>query len=655
MLRFGSLFLTRTAWNCQREPVRGQVRVNQQQEAVGQFLVHGLPDVYRDKILVRDRNMDDEDDDMENFVPGLRGPKVAAAPANDTILFFGAGASVAAGVPDTKSFVEAFRKSLAGEPEVLADLDGLLKLLGQDQQQADIEALLEALDYLDPDARSRIPALAVAKPSFKFTKTSAAALRRKLHELIVRKAVVQSSDIGYLEPLLDFFQTEGPLDLFSVNYDTCVELLCHTRRIKFTDGFGVEWLPSEFQRDDIQLRLIKLHGSVLWYETSTGACIRVPVVPEGGEHTLFTHEKAQPLMLYPARKWAYAEPLLHNLELFRTRLSHSSTRNIIVVGYSFRDEHLRRIFFDALRSNLDARIVLIAPNAWEIYQHRLEYSDDAKSIPSPARNRVVCLPYGFQDALPLLKGKLSVLPSYTAVHGRASYDWGLTLENALKSEDIASAIAVAPRVNWSYFTSDGTKRAIRAYVIICLLEAAQHRSLLQSFPGVEERVRQILGHIRLDVNSPRDTNYRFKLDARTIKRDDGTSEQIQAIDIYEIKDAIDWLLRDYDPLLRAGNATEAPVVKRFKALRDRLAAMARSPLSEYEKLTLPLFSAKADQQRFAPEIGPAVTLVKVSTGDDKLAEGSEQLCKVERAILFELMGLPDLPVAAARVSEANPT
>ena len=575
-------------------------------------------------------------------------PTENARPDHSTVFFFGAGASMAAGVPDTKGFVDAFRKSLEGHPEDLADLDGLLKVLSQAGQQADVEALLEALDFLDPDTRSKIPALAVAKPNYQFSKTSAAALRKRLHDLIVRKAVVHPSGIGYLDPLADYFQSESPLDVFSVNYDTCVELFCHTRRIKFTDGFGVEWRPSEFERHDIQLRLIKLHGSVLWYETSAGGCIRIPTLPESGEHMLFTHETAQPLMLYPARKWGYAEPLLHNLELFRTRLSQPDTRNIIVVGYSFRDEHLRRIFFDVLRANLEARIILISPDAWTIYQHQLEFLDDARSIPSPARNRVVCLPYRFEAIFPLLREKVSLLPTLSRVHGRATLDWGGTLENALRSEDIASAVVAAPRDNFTYANSEGTRRAVKAYIMIRLLEVTQARELLSLFPKVEERFREIIGNIRLEVPNANAIPH-FKLDSRTVNRGDGTRESTQPLEEHDFKFTLEWTLKEFEPLLIAADVAEAPVVKRLNALRDRLGAMTGTTLSGYEQLTIPQFTSEADRSRFRAQVKRAVEIIVASNGSSKAVDDCEKLCEVERILLAELTSLPSVRTARETV------
>lgn len=579
--------------------------------------------------------------------PGLTEPREPQDVGHGVVFFFGAGASIAAGVPDTSGFVQTFRKSLENEQGLLEDVDGILEVLGKGGKKEDVEALLEAFDYLDDTMRSRIPALSVTSPAYTFKNTDARTLRKRLHELIAREAVVQQADIGYLDSLSAYFQSARPLDIFSVNYDTCVELYCHTRRVRFTDGFGVEWQPSEFERADVQLRLNKLHGSILWYETSTGACIRIPVVPKGGEHTLFNHETAQPLMLYPARKWAYAEPLLHNLERFRTRLSEPDTVHIVVVGYSFRDEHLKRIFFDALRSNLAARIVLISPDAWQVYRDRLEYLDEERTVPSPARNRVVCLPYRFERVFPLLREKLGRIPRALHLQASGHVDWGGMLEGALAAEDIASAVAAAPRVNFTYHFADGTRRAVKSYFAIRLLEAAHRRPFLGSLPALERRSREIVGEIRLEVSQTRDTNYHFKLDSRIEQQDDGTEYRTQTIDINEIKDTLEWTLREYEPVLRAADAWDAPVVAKLKRLRERLGRLSRAPLRQYAECTLPFISDPEVRARVSERIEHDVIAVRAATDENSLAASCERLCEIEKVLLADLTCLSSESAAVA--------
>ena len=121
-------------------------------------------------------------------------------------------------------------------------------------------------------------------------------------------------------------------------------------------------------------------------------------------------------MLYPMQKWDYDEPLLEMLLKMKERME--KTHFVVVVGYSFRDDHIRRIFWDAARTNKKLILILISPTAPEIYETKLRdfeipelkhtfssafnpASFDA-CFPSALAGRVVYLPYKFEDILPSL-------------------------------------------------------------------------------------------------------------------------------------------------------------------------------------------------------------------------------------------------------------
>jgi hypothetical protein len=75
---------------------------------------------------------------------------------------------------------------------------------------------------------------------------------------------------------------------------------------------------------------------------------------------------------------------------------------VIVVGYSFRDDHIQQIMWDAARKNRRLTILIIDPAAYEIYTKRLEFHKDGVT-PSPLQGRVVCLPYLFERYFPTLR------------------------------------------------------------------------------------------------------------------------------------------------------------------------------------------------------------------------------------------------------------
>jgi hypothetical protein len=108
-------------------------------------------------------------------------------------------------------------------------------------------------------------------------------------------------------------------------------------------------------------------------------------------------------MLYPMQKWDYAEPLLELLVKIKHRLEFENCKFLIVVGYSFRDDHILRILWDVTRKNRNLNVIIIDPKAFQIYSEKLKYYDKEKEISSSLDEKVVCLPYKFEEVFPYLK------------------------------------------------------------------------------------------------------------------------------------------------------------------------------------------------------------------------------------------------------------
>ncbi|VVB93228.1 Uncharacterised protein [uncultured archaeon] len=148
---------------------------------------------------------------------------------------------------------------------------------------------------------------------------------------------------------------------------------------------------------------------------------------------LITGDTAENLMLYPMQKWDFAEPLLELLVEIKHFLESEACKFLIVVGYSFRDEHIRRILWDAARKNKELHLILIDPKAHQIYFEKLKYYDVANKIPSSLYGKVVCLPYNFE-------GVFSYLKNYYLIN----------LKVGLKSETVQhKAELQGGKANWS--------------------------------------------------------------------------------------------------------------------------------------------------------------------------------------------------------------
>jgi hypothetical protein len=131
--------------------------------------------------------------------------------------------------------------------------------------------------------------------------------------------------------------------------------------------------------------------------------VKLPVKVEHDRVEMVTGETAESLIVYPMDKWGYAEPLVDLLVRARQLLESDSCRFLIVVGYTFRDDHIRRMIWDAARTNKALTVVLVDPRAPQLYAGRLEYYDATRHVPSSLKGRVVCLPYCFERVLPFLK------------------------------------------------------------------------------------------------------------------------------------------------------------------------------------------------------------------------------------------------------------
>lgn len=109
-------------------------------------------------------------------------------------------------------------------------------------------------------------------------------LREKLKNFIKISGIVRAANIRYLDPFLSFIDEMRPLDIFSVNYDTCIEQFCSTHKKDYVDGFDLHWNSKVLERNDVDIRLYKLHGSILWYKTDRGDYVKLPIKTEGSNN-----------------------------------------------------------------------------------------------------------------------------------------------------------------------------------------------------------------------------------------------------------------------------------------------------------------------------------------------------------------------------------
>ena len=251
---------------------------------------------------------------------------------------FGAGVSRACGLPDVAALQSAVTEDLEGEQRkifeaMLADrnLEEVLSRLRR------IAALLEAgqkLGDLDKD--------------------SAEALDAEICAAVVSHLALEKADMEPMRVLAAWAvgaQYHRALEIFTVNYDLIIEAALESRGALWFDGF-VGALQAPFRIDLVEgkegigapaaefVRLWKLHGSLNWaWRGDPGSIARLGAPAAGSDVAA----------IYPADT-KYEEsrriPFVVLMDRFRRALNEPETL-LITSGYSFNDEHLDELIFEA--------------------------------------------------------------------------------------------------------------------------------------------------------------------------------------------------------------------------------------------------------------------------------------------------------------------
>lgn len=166
--------------------------------------------------------------------------------------------------------------------------------------------------------------------------------------------------IAYLSRFNDFTRFQTPVDLFSLNYDLCIETALRESGVNFVNGFTpFGWNPTSLQ-DSAPIRVFKLHGSLDWVEnTSFGICsTRFPV----HERVADFEGEDSPLLIFGTNtKLTGRDPFLTLLYHFAARIATSDV--LVSVGYGFADEHVNQVIEQKLITNPKLRVIVVAPDA----------------------------------------------------------------------------------------------------------------------------------------------------------------------------------------------------------------------------------------------------------------------------------------------------
>jgi SIR2-like domain len=194
--------------------------------------------------------------------------------------------------------------------------------------------------------------------------------------------------IAYLARLADFARDETGIDIFSLNYDLCIETAFTDIKRDFVNGFNEDgWYP-ELLQENSPIRLFKLHGSLDWFEDPDLLGVASFKFPRHKDAENFP-DNLRPLLIFgTAHKLSSREPFLSLAYHFSQSLLRSPV--LVVIGYSFGDKYLNDIVEQGFRTNGKLKIVVVSPRASELIERR----DAFRGSP-----RVRCINKGAKSAL----------------------------------------------------------------------------------------------------------------------------------------------------------------------------------------------------------------------------------------------------------------
>jgi hypothetical protein len=184
-----------------------------------------------------------------------------------------------------------------------------------------------------------------------------------LEELRDLVAVTQKQ-LSYLVPLVDPGARDEGLTIASLNYDLAIEGAAELRGVDLSTGIR-EWIEtSRWSWPDTGIRLLKLHGSIDWSWTQLpageGELPRRSVTPDALNEGPGPVRARAPALIFGQRGKLRAEgPFLSLLAEFENQLAGAS--RLIVIGYSFRDDHVNELIRRWLADDASRTILAVDP------------------------------------------------------------------------------------------------------------------------------------------------------------------------------------------------------------------------------------------------------------------------------------------------------
>lgn len=184
----------------------------------------------------------------------------------------------------------------------------------------------------------------------------------ELYKIFYNKLALRNKDLSRINVFTtnnDLFN-ERALDHLNINYNNGfgggLERYFNPARFRYTHSKRVDLNMEKFEPIDNMVYLYKLHGSINWIESKSNSLFDIEEIPprKGEEAT------GLPALIYPTplkQNQSLGSPYADLIREFQAKLTLQNSV-LFIIGYSFSDEHLNNIIYQALASNTSLSVVV---------------------------------------------------------------------------------------------------------------------------------------------------------------------------------------------------------------------------------------------------------------------------------------------------------
>lgn len=283
--------------------------------------------------------------------------------------FLGAGTSKALGLPDIYSLTKNVEKNLKEEykDKYCTVKDNLKASMGNDN--ITIEDILNHIRLIREVTKGQENKSFDGINGQEARKIDIAICNEIYKEITEKEKGINTLNMKKFISWINWLSRDFPKEIFTSNYDLVIEKALESLKIPYFDGFvgahepfflpeSIECKGNLYAPPFSWIRLWKIHGSFGWFWKETEVKGVYKVVRLGVNAKC--DEENDELVIYPSRE-KYESSRRQPFIAYFDRMRHFLQEGegvLIISGYSFSDQHINEVFFDALKQNNRLHIIV---------------------------------------------------------------------------------------------------------------------------------------------------------------------------------------------------------------------------------------------------------------------------------------------------------